>query len=93
MLRVVPTSPRRAWCLCTLGMGFRLSPGKLQIISSTSTEAQRLWLPSPHNRGEVDPSFRSPLGSQNLLPLEDSLWPRFLHSWPSVGRLQRGALG
>lgn len=55
MLRALPTSPLRVWCLCTPGMGFRRSQGKLQIISSASTEAQKLWLPRPHNRGAVGP--------------------------------------
>lgn len=67
MLRVLPTSPLRVWCLCTPGMGFRLSQRKPQIISSASTEAQRLWLPRPHNRGsgplfqELPPSRGLPL--------------------------------
>lgn len=49
------------------GMGFRHSKRKPLIISSASTEAQRLWLPRPHNRGavapfqELPPSRRLPL--------------------------------
>lgn len=57
MLGVLPTSPRRVWCLCTPGMWFRLSQGKLHIISSASTEAQRLWLPRPEPPWVPEPGF------------------------------------